>query len=90
MTPRAKFRANRAFTRGYNDLILGDQLQAALDAATLQLNASFPWATDPQQAAANRYRLEGAIMLRTILENLNTSDTPIAPDKTTSNLSHED
>jgi hypothetical protein len=73
MTPREKFRQNRALTRGYNETIGGDQMQAALDAASLELDNSFGITSDINSAAADRWRREGANMLRIILENLNAS-----------------
>lgn len=73
MTPRETFRANRALTRGYNDLILGDQMQAALDTASREHDLSLTIAQDVTTAAANRWRKEGADSFRRILESLNAS-----------------
>jgi hypothetical protein len=74
MTPRESFRANRSLTKGYNDLIYGDQMQAALDAALLEYNLSLaPVSSDVPAAAANRWRVEGAVAFRRTLENLNTT-----------------
>ena len=54
MTPRETFRANRALTRGYNDFIGGDQMQAALDTASREHDLSLVIAQDVTTAAANR------------------------------------
>ncbi len=73
MTPREKFRLNRTITRGYNEVIGGDQMQAALDAASAELDEMLGPASEVTTAAANRWRREGANSFRQILENLNAS-----------------
>jgi hypothetical protein len=82
MTPRDNFRANRSLTKGYNDLIGGDQMQAALDAASREHDLSLVIAGDVTTAAANRWRKEGADSFRRILENLNTSTVTTTPPPT--------
>jgi len=82
MTPRETFRANRALTRGYNDLIDGNQMQAALDTASREHDLSLTLAHDVTTAAANRWRKEGADAFRRILENLNTSAVAPSPPLT--------
>lgn len=88
MTPRETFRQDRSLTRGYNDLIGGDQMQAALDAASREHDLSLVIAQDVTTAAANRWRKEGADSFRRILENLNASSVAsTAPS--TSQLDHK-
>jgi hypothetical protein len=88
MTPRETFRANRSLTRGYNDLIFGAQMQAALDAAAREHDLSLGIATDVTTAAANRWRKEGADKFRSLLENLN-APAPAATITATSQLNHK-
>lgn len=88
LTPRDKFRSDRALTRGFNDTISSSQMQAALDAASLEMDLKLVVANDVTTAAANRWRKEGADLFRRILENLNSeavAPTPI----TTSTLNHD-
>ena len=87
MTPREKFRQNRSFTKGYNETINSDQIQAALDAASLQYDHSMAPAVDVTTAAANRWRKEGADTYRKILENLN-ADSVAPPPTTVTRLDH--
>jgi hypothetical protein len=56
MSPREKFRTNRSLTRGYNDLIYSNQMQTALDTATLEYDQCLSIAADVATAAANRWR----------------------------------
>ena len=88
MTPRDLFRQNKTLARGYNDLITGSQIQAALDTASRELDLSLAPAHDVTTAAANRWRKEGADNFRRILENLNTSTVQPAPPAT-SQLDHK-
>jgi hypothetical protein len=88
MTPRETFRANRALTRGYNDFIGGDQMQAALDTASREHDLSLVIAQDVTTAAANRWRKEGADKFRSILENLNAPSVA-SPAPSTSLLDHK-
>ena len=88
MTPRETFRANRALTRGYNDLIDGNQMQAALDTASREHDLSLTLAHDVTTAAANRWRKEGADKFRHILENLNATTVPPKPQASTA-LDHK-
>lgn len=86
-TPREKFRFNKTLTRGYNDLIYGNQMQSALDTAALEMDLKLTIAADVTTAAANRWRKEGADLYRRTLENLN-SDTPQPKHQDTSQLDH--
>jgi alpha-D-ribose 1-methylphosphonate 5-triphosphate synthase subunit PhnI len=79
MSPREKFRQDRSLTRGYNDLIGGTQMQAALDTTSREHDSSLAPAHDVTTAAANRWRKEGADSFRRILENLNTSTVTTTP-----------
>lgn len=88
MTPRENFRGNRALTRGYNDLILGDQMQTALDTASREHDLSLVIAQDVTTAAANRWRKEGADSFRRILENLNAPSVT-STTASTSQLNHK-
>jgi hypothetical protein len=88
MTPREKFRQDRSLTRGYNDLIGGTQMQAALDAAELELDRLVVTTGDVSAAAAHRWRREGANWFRQILENLNASIIPLTT-KNTGALDHK-
>ncbi len=84
MTPRESFRQNKSLVKGYNDLIGGDQMQAALDTASREHDLSLSIASDVTTAAANRWRKEGADNFRRILENLNASTVgPTPPSATT-------
>jgi predicted alpha/beta superfamily hydrolase len=88
MTPRDTFRQERSLTRGYNDLIGGEQMQAALDAASREYDLTLAPANDVTTAAANRWRKEGADSFRRILENLNAS-TVATPPPITGQLDHK-
>ena len=88
MSPREKFRTNRSLTRGYNDLIGGEQMQAALDTASREHDLSLAPANDVTTAAANRWRKEGADNFRRILENLNAS-TVTTPPPSIGQLDHK-
>jgi predicted alpha/beta superfamily hydrolase len=88
MTPRETFRANRALTRGSNDYILGDQMQAALDTASREHDLSLTLAQDVTTAAANRWRKEGADKFRNLLENLNAPGVA-ATAPATNQLNHK-
>ncbi len=88
MTPREKFRLNRTVTRGYNELIGGDQMQTALDAALLEMDSMLGITSDNIAAAANHWRREGANTFRTILENLNAS-AAVPPRSRAGQLDHE-
>lgn len=88
MTPREKFRQDRSLTRGYNDLITGPQMQAALDAAELEMDRLVVTTGDVSAAAAHRWRREGANWFRQILENLNASTVPPVA-KPTAALDHQ-
>jgi hypothetical protein len=79
MTPREKFRANRSLTKGYNDLIASAQVQSALDAAMLEYDQSMTIARDITEAAANRWRKEGADAFRRMVENLNADSSSPSP-----------
>ena len=88
MSPREKFRTNRSLTRGYNDLIYSNQMQSALDTATLEYDQNLSIATDVATAAANRWRKEGADAFRRTLEKLN-EDSPASKPSTTGTLNHK-
>ena len=79
MSPREKFRSNRALARGFNDLISSPQMQAALDAAGQEYDQNLTIATDVTSAAANRWRKEGADGFRRTLENLNANSVTATP-----------
>ena len=88
MSPKEKFRQDRSLTRGYNDLIGGDQMQDALDTASREHDLSLVIAADVTTAAANRWRKEGADKFRHILENLNATTVPPKPQASTA-LDHK-
>lgn len=75
-SPKERFRENADLIRGYNDRIDSAQMTAAFDAAMMQLSMSFGIPNDPQVAAANGYRLQGARMYLANLLTLNTSEMP--------------
>lgn len=71
MSPKERFRAEKATTEGFNDLVDSTRMQIALDAAMLEMQGKLQRANDSVTAAANQWRIEGAQMFRNILENLN-------------------
>lgn len=69
MNPKETFQKSPA-SKGFTELIDSVQIQAALDAATLQFQSGFMPAPDMATAAANEWRRQGANQFRSIFERL--------------------
>lgn len=70
MNARERFYSNKTFVEGYTDLIESDRMQSALDAAMIEFHSRLKVPDDPQSASANEWRRQGAILFRSILEQL--------------------
>jgi hypothetical protein len=87
MSPKERFKASKELTNGFNDRIDSNQMQAAFDAAMLQMTAALGVANTPEQAVANCHRVEGAQMFLLALKTLNSDvDKPLR--KPDGNLNH--
>jgi hypothetical protein len=68
MSPKERFQEDKPAVKQLSDLAENAAFLRACDMAMLQVAESIPILNDPQAAAANAYRLEGArIFQRTLL-----------------------
>ena len=58
-SPREQFRESQ-YSKGFGDLIESSQMEAAMVAAQLEMQARFNLTCDPQEATANEFRRQGA------------------------------
>lgn len=73
MNARERFYSNKTFVEGYTDLIESDRMQNALDAAMIEFHSSLKSPTGTEDAAANEWRRQGALLFRSSLERLGNS-----------------
>jgi len=81
-SPREQFRES-PYAKSFADVIQSSQMEAAMNAATLELQERFQPTCDPQEAAANEFRRQGARSVLVILRHLTVSaePAPSAPSK---------
>ena len=88
MSPKERFKTDKNLVSGFNDSIDSAKMQAAFDAAMLEMISGLSIAVTPEQAVANHYRVEGAQKFLNTLKNLN-SDTTAKTRVDTGNLTHK-
>jgi len=84
-SPKDRFRENPDLVKGFNDIVDSNQMNAAFDAAMMQMTMSLGMTNEHPVAAANAFRLQGAQMFLANLKTLNTAVLPTKP-KTDTNL----
>jgi len=62
--------------KGWNNVVDGNQFQAASEAAMFHLMSSLSKPDNTESAAANEYRRQGAMAYLDTLKNLNSENQP--------------
>lgn len=77
-SPRDQFRESQ-YAKGFQDLVDSSQVQAAIVAATLELQTRFAKTCDLQEAGANEFRRQGAAAVLDIFRCLGIGEAPAKP-----------
>jgi hypothetical protein len=87
LTPKKDFQEKKQFAGAHRDLVLSTPFREALHAALVDYVTSFTSVSDPEIAAANCHRIEGAIdFINRLLNVAEMPKTPPTPQPT--NLNH--
>jgi len=76
-SPRQRFRENQSLRDKHSQIVNDPDWERMIDAAKLQMLASYDGLSDTSVTTMNAYRMQGAQIFAAIFENLSAVEQPV-------------